>query len=197
MGITRRLEDVRQALEPMTTQKDIAQFLNNIENAQKLNDLVDNIREAVMDYQVRILGGPTLIASNIVPQTSLQLDIYDNTRRLIVSLSPEESASPQAVQNHLSMSSTFYIPPPGLRFRLIGYVSQCAIFSRNTMEPYVWHYSVSHGEYSDQWFTLLHGTGSRSGRYAIKGRASGKVLFSRNRSPPVGHIEGDGKYEDK
>jgi len=39
------LEDVRQALDPMTTQKDIAQFLSNAENAQKLNDLVDDIRE--------------------------------------------------------------------------------------------------------------------------------------------------------
>ena len=49
MGITRKLEDVRQALDPMTTQKDIAQFPRNAENAQKLNDLVDDIREAVMD----------------------------------------------------------------------------------------------------------------------------------------------------
>jgi len=64
MGITRRLEDVRQALEPMTTQKDIAQFLNNTENAQKLNDLVDDIREAVMDYQVRIIRGHVLTASD-------------------------------------------------------------------------------------------------------------------------------------
>ena len=63
MGITRKLGDVRQSLEPMTTQKDIAQFLNNTENAQKLNDLVDDIREAVMDYQVRILRGPVLTAS--------------------------------------------------------------------------------------------------------------------------------------
>jgi len=52
-GISRKLEDVRQALDPMTTQKDVAQFLSNTENAQKLNDLVDDIREAVMDYQVR------------------------------------------------------------------------------------------------------------------------------------------------
>jgi len=68
MGITRRLEDVRQALEPTITQKDIAQFLNNTENAQKLNDLVDDIREAVMDYQVRILREPALIASNTCPR---------------------------------------------------------------------------------------------------------------------------------
>jgi len=48
----------------MTTQKDIAQFLNNTENAQKLNDLVDDIREAVMDYQVRIVRASALITSN-------------------------------------------------------------------------------------------------------------------------------------
>jgi len=41
----------------MATQKDIAQFLDNSENAQKLNDLVEDIREAVMDYQVCTLQG--------------------------------------------------------------------------------------------------------------------------------------------
>jgi len=53
MGIIRKLEGVRQALDPMATQNDIVQFLSNAENAQKLNDLVDDIREAVIDYQVR------------------------------------------------------------------------------------------------------------------------------------------------
>ena len=37
----------------MATRKNIKQFLSNAGNAQKLNDLVDDIREAVMDYQVR------------------------------------------------------------------------------------------------------------------------------------------------
>jgi len=36
----------------MAKQKDIVQFLNNAGNAQKLNDLVDDIHEAVMEYQV-------------------------------------------------------------------------------------------------------------------------------------------------
>jgi len=53
MEIIRKLEGVRQALDPMATQNDIVQFLSNAENAQKLNDLVDDIREAVIDYQVR------------------------------------------------------------------------------------------------------------------------------------------------
>jgi len=66
MGITRKLEGVRQALDPMTTQNDIVQFLSNAENAQKLNDLVDDIREVVMDYQVRPFDRPlTLSLSNI------------------------------------------------------------------------------------------------------------------------------------
>jgi hypothetical protein len=36
----------------MATQGNIVQFLSNAENAQKLNNLVDDIHEAVMDYQV-------------------------------------------------------------------------------------------------------------------------------------------------
>ena len=59
------MEDVRRILDPMATQKDIVRFLNNAENAQKLNDLVDDIREAVMDYQVRISKPSALISSNI------------------------------------------------------------------------------------------------------------------------------------
>ena len=58
------MEGVRQALDSMATQKDIAQFLNNPENAQKLTDLVDDIREAVMDYQVRTSKGLDLITSD-------------------------------------------------------------------------------------------------------------------------------------
>ena len=65
MEVVRKLEDVRQALDPMTTEKDIAQFLGNAENAQKLNDLVDDIREAVMDYQVCTSKRLALEISNI------------------------------------------------------------------------------------------------------------------------------------
>jgi len=64
MGTTRNVESIRQALDPMATQNDIAQFLSNTENAQKLNDLVDDIREAVIDYQVRASEGLVLGLSN-------------------------------------------------------------------------------------------------------------------------------------
>ena len=88
MGIARKLEDVRQALDPMATQKDLAQFLSNAENAQKLNDLVDDIREAVMDYQVRT-SERLALACLTSTQTSLQRDTYNSTRQLIVSLHPD------------------------------------------------------------------------------------------------------------
>ena len=37
---------------PMTTREDPAYFLNSPENAWKLNDLVEGVRDALMDYQV-------------------------------------------------------------------------------------------------------------------------------------------------
>ena len=49
----------------MKTQGDVAKFLENAGNAQKLNDLVDDIREAVMDYQVRASKGLAFTASNV------------------------------------------------------------------------------------------------------------------------------------
>jgi len=39
-------------MDSMATQEDLALFLKNRGNAQKLNDLVQDIRDALMDYQV-------------------------------------------------------------------------------------------------------------------------------------------------
>jgi len=63
--IARKLEDVHKALDPVATQRDIVQFLKNTENAQGFSDLVDDISEAMMEYQVRAPKPLTLIASNI------------------------------------------------------------------------------------------------------------------------------------
>ena len=93
------------------------------------------------------------------------------------------------------MSSTFYIPPPELLFRLLGCVSQHVIFSADALGA--GHTPVSNGEQADQWFTLLHDDQGHPGRYAIKGAASYRVLYSRIQPPRVGHIEGDGLYDDK
>ena len=48
----------------IAAQKDIVGFLNNADNAQRLNDSVEDIREAVMDYQVRTSKGLDLVTSN-------------------------------------------------------------------------------------------------------------------------------------
>jgi len=52
MGVSRKLEEIGQSMHSITTQKDFADFLKTPENAQKLNDLVEDIRYALMDYQV-------------------------------------------------------------------------------------------------------------------------------------------------
>lgn len=93
-------------------------------------------------------------------------------------------------------SQQLYIPPRGIGFRLVGYASQQVIFSRTTANPQVGQISVNEPA-QDQIFELIHGTGKHVGLYAIKGRKSDKVLFSRTTDPNIGHIGGSGGYEDK
>jgi hypothetical protein len=50
--IARKLKDVNQTLDSITTQNDLVQFLNNTENAQILDGLVGDIYDALMGYQV-------------------------------------------------------------------------------------------------------------------------------------------------
>jgi hypothetical protein len=52
MVIIRKLKVIVQALDLITTQNNLTQFLNDTKNAQKLNGLVGDIYEALMDYQV-------------------------------------------------------------------------------------------------------------------------------------------------
>ena len=53
MGIARKLRDVDQELTLLAGQgKKAAGFLANTENAQRINGLVEDIREVMMDYQV-------------------------------------------------------------------------------------------------------------------------------------------------
>lgn len=90
-----------------------------------------------------------------------------------------------------------YIPPEGIYFRLLGYVSQRVIYSRTHAEPQVGLHPFEES-YDDQFFTLIHGTGERKGTYAIKSKVTGNVLFSRTHAPPnVGHTPGNGQYNDK
>ena len=54
MGIGRKLQDVCQALAPLEEQGKVEGFFNNIDNADKLGGLVEDIHDAMMEYQVYI-----------------------------------------------------------------------------------------------------------------------------------------------
>ena len=54
-------------MDLMTNKKDFALFLKVPENAQKLNDLVQDVRYALMDYQVYSPKSLVLIIVNICP----------------------------------------------------------------------------------------------------------------------------------
>jgi hypothetical protein len=49
----RKLEKALQELEPLVERGKITGFLNNVKDAEVLTGLADDIRDAMMDYQVR------------------------------------------------------------------------------------------------------------------------------------------------
>lgn len=51
--IVRKLESILQELEPLVEQGKIAGFFNDVKNADKLSGLTGDIRDAIVDYQVR------------------------------------------------------------------------------------------------------------------------------------------------
>jgi len=64
-GIARKLEEIDQAMGSVATQEDLADFLGVPENALKVNGLVEDIRDALMDYQVCSPKRLALIVANI------------------------------------------------------------------------------------------------------------------------------------
>ena len=54
------MEDVRQDLILLSEQGKAQGFFNNVKNADKLGGLVEDIRDAMMEYQVRMLHYPLL-----------------------------------------------------------------------------------------------------------------------------------------
>ena len=52
MGASRKLQDVGRDLVPLKKQGRVEGFFNNAENAGKLSSLVEEIRDAMMEYQV-------------------------------------------------------------------------------------------------------------------------------------------------
>ena len=75
LGIRRKLEGVYQALARLGEQGKAKGFFNNVGNADKLSGMVEDIRDAMLDYQVCALNNPFL------PCLKLLLDI-DATRRV-------------------------------------------------------------------------------------------------------------------
>ena len=56
MGFYRKLEDILWGLTLPAEQEKVAEFLANAENVQRINGLVEDIHESLMDYQVCILN---------------------------------------------------------------------------------------------------------------------------------------------
>ena len=51
MGIGRKFQDVCWALTPLEEQGKVEGFFNNIDNANKLGGLVEDIRDTMVEYQ--------------------------------------------------------------------------------------------------------------------------------------------------
>lgn len=62
---TRKLTVASEAMDTMVAQEDLTHFLNNPENAQGLNCLVEDVRYALMEYQVCAPERPNSIIANI------------------------------------------------------------------------------------------------------------------------------------
>lgn len=67
-------------------------------------------------------------------------------------------------QDTASGSEELFVPPPGLKFRLIGYQSTQAIFANNDRDPKntLQQYPGDKEKFDDQWWTLQDAGGGRS-----------------------------------
>jgi len=59
-GIGRKLQDIHQDLALLEEQGKVKGFFNNVKNVDKLSGLAENIRGAMIDYQVCGLNAPFL-----------------------------------------------------------------------------------------------------------------------------------------
>ena len=64
-GVGRKLQDVCQELTPLGEQGKVEGFLNNVENADRLGSLVEDIRDAMMEYQVCVHNLPIVGTSDV------------------------------------------------------------------------------------------------------------------------------------
>jgi len=70
-------------MDSVETQKDLARFLENAENARKLNGLVEDVRYALMEYQVCT----SIIRTLAVPNINLRLRYNKTSIMKVVSRS--------------------------------------------------------------------------------------------------------------
>ena len=85
--IGRKLDDVHQELVLLGGQGKTKGFFTNVENAEKLGGLVEDVRDVLVDYQVCASNHLSFSCSCFL-QTSLQQDMYNRSSLLIVSLVP-------------------------------------------------------------------------------------------------------------
>ena len=78
-GITRSLENIHRGLIQLVGQGKIEGFFNNVENADKLGGAVEDIRDAMMEYQVRIHNLSTAILISDI-RTRLRYSKTSTTR---------------------------------------------------------------------------------------------------------------------
>jgi len=60
MRIGRKLQDIRQDLALLEEQGKVEGFFSSIKNADKIGGMVEDIRGAMIDYQVCVLNPPLL-----------------------------------------------------------------------------------------------------------------------------------------
>ena len=51
--VDRKLDDILKDLVPLSQQGKFTRFLTNAEDTEKISGMVDDIRDAMMEYQVR------------------------------------------------------------------------------------------------------------------------------------------------
>jgi len=88
MGVSRKLEDVHRDLTLLAEQGKIKGFFHNTENVNKLGGIVEDIRDAMMEYQVCIqklfIRAPITFATDLLTARYLlqELSTHRESRSL-------------------------------------------------------------------------------------------------------------------
>ena len=90
-----------------------------------------------------------------------------------------------------------YIPPKELTFRLQNYVTKWVIFSRFAPDPH-FHHFPGKDVYYDQYWSLIPGTGKRSGYFRFENNHTKWSIYSRTSpEPQFDHSPGNDEYDDQ